>query len=273
MKINVKVNTLAAPRDSNPANNQLSTVVTRVLDLEGATPEVSLIPDLDDADKAFQCTVKMEDGTFKGIFIPYLWVDQIARSDQFTGYLKEATSPQISTITGNTDDDLFPNGTVQEMSALAWDVQLSSSIQKGNVFFDAMKQAIQDISLAIARGEDLDFKLSMKSDYKATLDQQKYKNTKASYKISDIIAEDPTVGTSLPRLVQPTQPIVINKNSTTTGFNYLTNSGSSLTIFEDDVVLTNAGASVGAIRTELETRLAKLEDEQGKKAAEYEASL
>ena len=273
MKINVKVNTLAAPRDSNPANNQLSTVVTRVLDLEGAPPEVMLVPDFDDADLAFGCIVKMEDGTFKGILIPYLWVDQITRSDKFQTYLKEATSPQISSITGNTSDNLFPDNTVQEMIGSSWDVALSSTITKGNVYFDAIKKAVQDISLAIARNEDLDFTLSMKSDYKATLDQQNYKNTKASYKVSDIVARNPSVGTSLPFLVDPTQPISINKNAATTGFNYLTNTGSSLTIFEDAVTLTNAGASVGNIRTELETILAKLQDEQGKLAAEYETSL
>lgn len=200
---------------SDQTNSEnLHTVRPFIIDLEGATPQVELVPDAE-GQKAFSFGVKMEDGSYNAVILPYQTTQVMAKSEVFGKYLSEAESDYLLDETKAAGDPDFLNNNLMSKNAakrseLNWEPQNTQTDPVFNnitsrVFFANAPEKILQIAEAIAGGYDIDFTGQQKITFESALNQNSYKNSKAQQKVANVLAKNPSIAGNITQLTKATQ--------------------------------------------------------------------
>ena len=264
----IKINTSKNFEQNEPPsfvlNNNgepLALKTTELIDLKGATPEVSMPFGTVELNKGFSFVVKMEDGTFSAVVLPYLPMQTMSVADTWKKYLGQAEATYLEGLTKATGDPDFVNNnlmsadwlkkskansetTLEPGQAAASEVNATSRI-----FFSNAPGKLVQIAEAIAGDYDIDFTGQQKMTFETTLNQNSYKNSKAQQKVNDVLAKNPSIINDIESLLDATSPTTITNYDTNNINDYgaiPSIGGVSQVIFYRPTIITGGATAEGA---------------------------
>lgn len=265
---------------NNENSENLHAVRPFIIDLEGATPQVELATGVD-GQKSFSFGVKMEDGTYSAVILPYQTNQVLAKNEIFGKYFNEAEANFLLDLTKAAGDpDFINNNLMSEQAAkrseLNWraaneptDANFNNSTSR--VFFANAPEKIVQIAEAIAGGYDIDFTGQQKITFESAMNQNAFKNSKAQQKVANVLANNPSIAGNIEILRLPTQRTTV-ANYTNTGLNdfgaFDAKGGVSQVVFNNPTLGTGL-SSMDDVQQAVEDVLSKLDDTMTQAIEEY----
>ena len=247
--------------NNNPAPFALKT--TELIDLKGATPEVSMPLGTVELDKGFSFVVKMEDGTFSAVVLPYLPMQTMGIPDTWTKYLGQAEANYLEDLTKAAGDpDFVNNNLMSPVAAKRAKINSETLLEPtdgvdevnatSRMFFSNAPGKLVQIAEAIAGDYDIDFTGQQKMTFETTLNQNSYKNSKAQQKVNDVLAKNPSIVGSASALIDATSPTTITNYDATEINDYgaiPSKGGVSQVIFYRPTIITGSDSVENNLRS------------------------